>query len=414
MKDKKPFTYTPGGLDLSEIRSPRMQRRLSRNASLEGAKVSPLARPHSDQPSTGPAGTPAMSSGVAVQVFPMMGMGMPNGNSNSAKGHAKSKKPKAVETPPPQPKPTCGPAPMPPPFALGDSGQSKHGGTAPRQAESKESSDLPSGPVSTISSPTFEPKSPTPSLVSTASSLNENGVNGHVPAPPPLPPFKPANRRDSVLSTASSIQDERSPLQQSELIFNGRKNSLASTDNISCTNGDTSFMSGEAEPAGSDTSSMILDDCSMTNSTLSIAAADDYFEPVNNTLSVNSSQPMHSSNESLLKQISSIEQIAAKHNKHDVYSKNYEHKIGPEEEEKKIQQEKENRLRLQEEKLREEQEKLCRQREAQRLEDAKRARFMEDQLQQAKLKEEEEKRLKEEQDRAARMKKEEDIKQEQE
>lgn len=31
-KDKKPFTYLPGGLDLSEIRSPRMQRRLERNA----------------------------------------------------------------------------------------------------------------------------------------------------------------------------------------------------------------------------------------------------------------------------------------------------------------------------------------------------------------------------------------------
>lgn len=31
-KDKKPFTYTPGGLDLSEIKSPRMQRRINRNA----------------------------------------------------------------------------------------------------------------------------------------------------------------------------------------------------------------------------------------------------------------------------------------------------------------------------------------------------------------------------------------------
>lgn len=31
-KDKKPFTYLPGGLNLNEIRSPRMQRRLERNA----------------------------------------------------------------------------------------------------------------------------------------------------------------------------------------------------------------------------------------------------------------------------------------------------------------------------------------------------------------------------------------------
>ena len=31
-KDKKPFTYTPGGLDLSEIKSPKMARRINRNA----------------------------------------------------------------------------------------------------------------------------------------------------------------------------------------------------------------------------------------------------------------------------------------------------------------------------------------------------------------------------------------------
>ena len=30
-KDKKPFTYLPGGLDLSEIRSPRMARRLAKH-----------------------------------------------------------------------------------------------------------------------------------------------------------------------------------------------------------------------------------------------------------------------------------------------------------------------------------------------------------------------------------------------
>lgn len=30
-KDKKPFTYLPGGIDLSEIRSPKMQRRIMAN-----------------------------------------------------------------------------------------------------------------------------------------------------------------------------------------------------------------------------------------------------------------------------------------------------------------------------------------------------------------------------------------------
>lgn len=44
-KDKKPFTYTPGGIDLSQIKSPRMAKRLALNASSEGVKPkqSPLA-----------------------------------------------------------------------------------------------------------------------------------------------------------------------------------------------------------------------------------------------------------------------------------------------------------------------------------------------------------------------------------
>lgn len=47
-KDKKPFTYTPGGIDLSQIKSPRMARRIERNAMSEGVsntpKPSPLAQ----------------------------------------------------------------------------------------------------------------------------------------------------------------------------------------------------------------------------------------------------------------------------------------------------------------------------------------------------------------------------------
>lgn len=46
-KDKKPFTYTPGGIDLSEVRSPRMQRRIERNANLGGAGDMPQPpQPH--------------------------------------------------------------------------------------------------------------------------------------------------------------------------------------------------------------------------------------------------------------------------------------------------------------------------------------------------------------------------------
>lgn len=39
-KDKKPFTYTPGGIDLSQV-SPRMASRLTRNAQMEGVTNKP-------------------------------------------------------------------------------------------------------------------------------------------------------------------------------------------------------------------------------------------------------------------------------------------------------------------------------------------------------------------------------------
>lgn len=38
---KKPFSYTPGGLDLSQIKSPRMAQRISRNAQMEGVTNQP-------------------------------------------------------------------------------------------------------------------------------------------------------------------------------------------------------------------------------------------------------------------------------------------------------------------------------------------------------------------------------------
>ncbi|XP_025415003.1 uncharacterized protein LOC112686790 isoform X3 [Sipha flava] len=56
-KDKKPFTYLPGGLDLSEIRSPRMQRRLERNAQTPPSPEHvPPKSPEYQQPQTKPNG----------------------------------------------------------------------------------------------------------------------------------------------------------------------------------------------------------------------------------------------------------------------------------------------------------------------------------------------------------------------
>lgn len=71
-KDKKPFTYTPGGIDLSEVRSPRMARRIERNAHLGG--VDDLPRPQLNQQtnyaSLPPSTLAAMRPQPQVQVFP--------------------------------------------------------------------------------------------------------------------------------------------------------------------------------------------------------------------------------------------------------------------------------------------------------------------------------------------------------
>ncbi|XP_037912702.1 uncharacterized protein LOC119652564 isoform X3 [Hermetia illucens] len=72
-KDKKPFTYTPGGIDLSQIKSPRMAKRIARNAQYEGVtntpKQSPLAQDQQNSMGVG-APPPASAMGVPVQVFP--------------------------------------------------------------------------------------------------------------------------------------------------------------------------------------------------------------------------------------------------------------------------------------------------------------------------------------------------------
>lgn len=71
-KDKKPFTYTPGGIDLSEVRSPRMQRRIERNANLAGAGDFPKPQPPPPQNigALPPSVQVAMRPQPQVQVFP--------------------------------------------------------------------------------------------------------------------------------------------------------------------------------------------------------------------------------------------------------------------------------------------------------------------------------------------------------
>lgn len=68
-RDRKPFTYTPGGLDLSEIKSERMAKRLMRNAMNQGVSevsVQPIQSP--PMPSS-PIIVPNFNC-LPVQVFP--------------------------------------------------------------------------------------------------------------------------------------------------------------------------------------------------------------------------------------------------------------------------------------------------------------------------------------------------------
>jgi hypothetical protein len=70
-KDKKPFTYTPGGIDLSEIRSPRMQRRICRNAAAEGVSTTPAPSTAANANSLVPPNSvPIMPPQIAVPVLP--------------------------------------------------------------------------------------------------------------------------------------------------------------------------------------------------------------------------------------------------------------------------------------------------------------------------------------------------------
>lgn len=71
-KDKKPFTYTPGmggKLDLSQIRSPRMARRVAKNANDEGIEGPPKLV--ESKPSVAVSTTANfLQPQVAVPVFP--------------------------------------------------------------------------------------------------------------------------------------------------------------------------------------------------------------------------------------------------------------------------------------------------------------------------------------------------------
>ncbi|XP_075217167.1 uncharacterized protein LOC142322226 isoform X3 [Lycorma delicatula] len=110
MKDKKPFTYTPGGLDLSEIRSPRMQRRISRNAqTTDSTQAPPAQQPHqqSRPVSLPPSAAAAMQPQIAIPVFPQ---GNPNINQSVPPS---TQSVNNFQAPPPPPPPVQQPMAVP-------------------------------------------------------------------------------------------------------------------------------------------------------------------------------------------------------------------------------------------------------------------------------------------------------------
>ncbi|KAL4715973.1 hypothetical protein ACJJTC_013273 [Scirpophaga incertulas] len=70
-RERKPFTYTPGGLDLSEIKSERMAKRLMRNAMNPGVSDVPVQQVQS--PPANPIAVPNFNC-LPVQVFPTINL----------------------------------------------------------------------------------------------------------------------------------------------------------------------------------------------------------------------------------------------------------------------------------------------------------------------------------------------------
>ncbi|KAM7352000.1 uncharacterized protein ACRADG_004679 isoform 2-T2 [Cochliomyia hominivorax] len=143
-KDKKPFTYTPGGIDLSQIKSERMAKRLARNAQAEGA----TGQQQQNRPT------------VANQ-----SPGSASPNATAAMGAAALGMPFQVLPPPPPPAPgknlNGGSAPAPPPPPPSSSSNFSNTGTTLAPPTSNDSGGA-GGRGSAPNSPNMPRKSPTP------------------------------------------------------------------------------------------------------------------------------------------------------------------------------------------------------------------------------------------------------------
>lgn len=174
-KDKKPFTYTPGGIDLSEVRSPRMARRIERNAHLGGVEDAPRTQQNqsANYASLPPSTLAVMRPQPQVQVFPS---GPPP--PAPIKGGMMPPPPPPMNMPPPPPPPS---APLPTQKVRTSDNQTlerpdmtkiipdnpmallrKTGGPAPRKSVVDEMFEKVGNPAPTLKSPpinnSFEPE----------------------------------------------------------------------------------------------------------------------------------------------------------------------------------------------------------------------------------------------------------------
>ncbi|XP_024082432.1 uncharacterized protein LOC106663977 isoform X2 [Cimex lectularius] len=155
-KDKKPFTYTPGGLDLAQIRSPRMAKRISRNAHMEDSCTPQLQQrpPGAPTQPLPPSALAAMQPQIAIPVFP------PGGGFSNTPSHGQS----SPSLPPPPPMPVS----------------PEHSGFPPPPP-------LPAFNTNSDDAPDFPPPPPPLQNPGTPGTPSFTGAMNFPPPPPPLP-----------------------------------------------------------------------------------------------------------------------------------------------------------------------------------------------------------------------------------
>ena len=261
-KDKKPFTYTPGGIDfLAEIRSPRMQRRISKNAADEGVTNHPQQAPSSAGGASGvppspaqlsPQALAAMQPQMAVPVFPPTPHQMPvlhspitsatSSNITSPQAHSTAAQQHNAEPPPPPPQPIrINLKPAVPQFLQS---QQQSPPPPPQTPEQMLQESIKSLPGRNLSSPAQAATS-TPAFVSSP-------APDRIPVSPPLSTQPVVSSVVSPTPTASAPFPERRNTQLGSIyippVSNNNNNNSASANSSAHSNGHGNSSGGPMSP----------------------------------------------------------------------------------------------------------------------------------------------------------------------